>query len=94
MTGKPVSETLLDVRVIPRSTRTAVDGRRGGAVLIRLAAPPVGGAANDALVRFLSDAIGVPRRAIRLVSGEKSRDKRVAIAGVDLPAVLAALGLA
>ena len=94
MTGKPVSETLLDVRVIPRSPRTAVDGRRGGAVLIRLAAPPVGGAANDALVRFLSHAIGVPRRAIRLVSGEKSRDKRVAIAGVDLPAVLAALGLA
>jgi uncharacterized protein (TIGR00251 family) len=91
MTGKRVSEVVLDVRVIPRSPRTAVAGRRGNAILIRVAAPPVDGAANDALLRFLSDTIGVPRRAIRLVSGETSRDKRVGIAGVDLPAVLAAL---
>jgi uncharacterized protein (TIGR00251 family) len=91
MSGKPASEVVLDVRVIPRAPRTAVAGRRGGAILIRLAAPPVDGAANDALVKFLSDTIGIPRRAIRLVSGDKSRDKRVAIAGVDLPAVLAAL---
>ena len=91
MIGKRVSEVVLDVRVIPRAPRTVVDGRRGGAILIRLAAPPVDGAANDALLRFLSDTIGSPRRAIRLVSGEKSRDKRVAIAGVDLPTVLAAL---
>ena len=91
MTGKRASELVLDVRVIPRSPREAVDGRRGGAILIRLSAPPVDGAANDALVRFLADTIGVPRSAIRLVSGEKSRDKRVAIAGVDLPTVLAAL---
>jgi uncharacterized protein (TIGR00251 family) len=91
MSGKPASEVVLDVRVIPRAPRTAVAGRRGGAILIRLAAPPVDGAANDALVKVLSDTIGIPRRAIRLVSGDKSRDKRVAIAGVDLPAVLAAL---
>jgi uncharacterized protein (TIGR00251 family) len=91
MSGKPASEVVLDVRVIPRAPRTAGAGGRGGAILIRLAAPPGDGAANDALVKFLSDTIGIPRRAIRLVSGDKSRDKRVAIAGVDLPAVLAAL---
>ena len=91
MTGKRVSEVVVDVRVIPRSPRTAVAGRRGNAILIRVAAPPVDGAANDALLRFLSDTIGVPRHAIRLVSGETSRDKRVGIAGVDLPVVLAAL---
>jgi uncharacterized protein (TIGR00251 family) len=60
-----------------------VDGLRGNAVLIRLAAPPVEGAANEALVAFLSAALGVPRRSIAIVSGEKSRDKRVRIEGLD-----------
>ena len=94
MSGRPASEVLLDVRVIPRAPRTGVDGRRGGAILIRLAAPPVDGAANDALLRFLAETIGVPRRSVRLVGGEKSRDKRIAIAGRDLSTVLAALGVA
>jgi uncharacterized protein (TIGR00251 family) len=68
---------------MPRSPRTRVDGTRGVAVLIRLAAPPVEGAANDALVAFLSETLHVPRRDITIVSGEKSRDKRVRISGVD-----------
>jgi uncharacterized protein (TIGR00251 family) len=51
--------------------------------LIRLAAPPVEGAANDALIAFLSDALGLPRRDITIASGEKSRDKRVRIEGLD-----------
>jgi len=79
--------------VIPRSPRTRVDGRRGGAVLIRLAAPPVDGAANDALLRYLAEALGVPRRSVRLLAGETSRDKKVAISGLDVSAVLAALGV-
>jgi hypothetical protein len=69
--------------VIPRAPRTRVDGTRGGAILIRLAAPPVDGAANDALIAFLSDALALPRRNISIVSGEKSRDKRVQIVGID-----------
>ena len=56
---------------------------RGDAVLIRLAAPPVDGAANDALVAFLSDALGLPRSSITIIPGEKSRDKRVRIEGLD-----------
>jgi uncharacterized protein len=56
---------------------------RGDAVLIRLAAPPIEGAANEALVSFLADALGVPRRGITIVSGKKSRDKRVRIDGLD-----------
>ena len=71
---------------MPRAPRTRVDGTRGGAVLIRLAAPPVDGAANDALIAFLADALGLPRRNISIVSGEKSRDKRVRIEGIDEPA--------
>ena len=78
--------------MIPRAGRTAVAGRRGESILIRLAAAPVDGAANDALVTLLSDTLGVPRRQITIVSGEKSRDKRVEIAGLDDAAVAARLG--
>jgi uncharacterized protein (TIGR00251 family) len=77
--------------VIPRAPRTRVDGERGGAILVRLAAPPVDGAANDALVAFLADTLGLPRRDVTIVSGEKSRDKRVQIAGLDEAAARARL---
>ena len=87
----PVKGALLDVRVIPRAPRTRVDGMRGDAILIRLAAPPVDGAANDALVAFLSEVLALPRRNIRIVSGEKSRDKRVAADGIDQAAAMARL---
>jgi uncharacterized protein (TIGR00251 family) len=79
----PVSSTVIAIRVIPRSPRSRVDGLRGDAVLIRLAAPPVEGAANEALVAFLSDVLDLPRRNITIVSGETSRDKRVRIEGLD-----------
>jgi uncharacterized protein (TIGR00251 family) len=77
--------------VIPRAPRTRIDGERGGAILVRLAAPPVDGAANDALVAFLADTLGLPRRDVTIVSGEKSRDKRVQIARLDEAAVRARL---
>jgi len=87
--GKPRAS--LDIRVIPRAPRTRVDGMRGAAVLIRLAAPPVEGAANDALVAFLSDVLDVPRRSITIVGGETSRDKRVRVDGIDSDAAIARL---
>ena len=74
---------ILAVRVIPRARKSAIAGRRGEAVLIRLAAPPVDGAANDALVDFLSKALQRPRRDISIVSGLKSRDKQVSIDGLS-----------
>jgi uncharacterized protein (TIGR00251 family) len=80
-----------DVRVIPRARNTAVGGVRDGVWVVRLSAPPVDGAANDALVQFLSKLLDVPPRAIRIVSGERSRRKRVAIGGVTADAVKAAL---
>lgn len=76
---------------MPRSPRTAVDGMRGAAILVRLAAPPVDGAANDALIAFLSAALAVPRRQITIVSGERSRDKRVRIAGIETAAATSRL---
>jgi uncharacterized protein (TIGR00251 family) len=78
-----VPGAVLDIRVIPRAPRSRVDGTRGGAILIRLAAPPVDGAANDALVAFLAQALALPRRNIRIVFGDTSRDKRVEIEGLD-----------
>jgi uncharacterized protein (TIGR00251 family) len=77
--------------VIPRAPRSRVDGERGGAILIRLAAPPVDGAANAALVAFLAEALDLPRRSVTIVAGETSRDKRVRIDGLDESAVRARL---
>jgi uncharacterized protein (TIGR00251 family) len=74
---------ILSVRVIPRSPKSAISGRRGDAIVIRLAAPPVDGAANDALVDYLARLFGRPKRDVRIVSGANSRDKRVKIDGVS-----------
>ena len=82
---------LLAVRVIPRAKKTDVAGTRDDALLVRLAAPPVDGAANDALVAFLAARLHVPRRAVRIVSGERGRRKRVMIVGVTVDRVRAAL---
>ena len=85
---------MLAVRVIPRARKDAIAGVREDALLVRLAAPPVEGAANDALVELLARGLRVPRRAIRIVSGERSRRKRVAVDGVTAAQVLALLRLA
>jgi uncharacterized protein (TIGR00251 family) len=74
----------LRVRVQPRASRTEVVGVHGEAIRIRLSAPPVAGAANEALLTFLADKLSVPRTAIRLILGESSRSKVVMISGVDL----------
>ena len=81
----PMSEAsaTLAVRVVPRAGRTALGGRRGDAVLVRLAAPPVEGAANAALVDFLADQLRCPRRALSIVSGTRARDKRVRVDGLS-----------
>jgi uncharacterized protein len=70
------------VRITPRAGRTTIAGVRGEALAIRLAAAPVEGAANDALIAFLAETFDRPRRDITIASGLRSRDKRVAIAGL------------
>ena len=70
------------VRVQPRASCDEVSGVHGDAVKIRLAAPPVDGAANDSLVNFLAALFAVPRRAVRILAGESSRSKLVEIDGV------------
>jgi len=72
----------VDVRVIPRAKKTRIDGERDGALLVRLAAPPVEGAANDALIRCFCEIFRVPRHAVRIISGERARRKRLAVDGI------------
>ena len=81
----------VDVRVIPRAKRTEAAGVRDGALLVRLAAPPVDGAANAALLAFLASALGMSPRSIQLVSGARSRRKRVSVAGATVAQVESAL---
>jgi uncharacterized protein (TIGR00251 family) len=69
----------LEVRVQPRAARNEIAGAHGGALRIRLQAPPVDGAANEALVDFLARQLGVPRRHVRVVAGATSRTKIVEI---------------
>lgn len=72
--------------MVPRASRTALAGPRHGRLLVRIAAPPVDDAANEALLTFLASVLGCPRRAVRLISGERAREKRVAVDGVTLEA--------
>lgn len=78
---------VLHIRVMPRAPRDAVDGVLGDALKIRLTAPPVEGKANQALIRFLSDALNLPRGQMTVLAGETSRNKRVLVSGATVDAV-------
>jgi uncharacterized protein (TIGR00251 family) len=83
----------LQIRVQPRAARTEIVGEHGGALKIRVAAPPVDGAANDALVGFLAERLGVARSSVSLGSGALARSKVVLVAGIGPEAARARLGL-
>jgi uncharacterized protein len=76
------------LHVAPRAATTAVAGRHGDAIRIRIAAPPVDGAANDELMRFLALRLDVPRSAISITAGESGRRKTVSISGIDTAAAI------
>ena len=75
------------VRVVPRASRSEIVGPHDGALRVRIAAPPVNGAANDELVRLLARAFGVPRSAIDISAGHASKLKTVSVIG-GKPSVL------
>lgn len=83
----------LRLRVQPRASRDEVSGIAGDAVRVRLMAPPVDGAANEALVRFLAGRLGVARAAVVLISGHAGRTKVVEVAGLSPEEVQRRLGL-
>ena len=75
--------TDLAIRVQPRAKRTEVAGERGGAVVIRVSAPPVDGKANEAVCKLIAERLGVAVRTVHIVRGETARDKVVRIDGID-----------
>lgn len=76
------------VRVVPRASRDAIEGEYQGALKVRLTAPPVDDRANEALRRLLAERLKVPVSAVRILGGEKSRNKRVQITGVTRQQVM------
>jgi len=70
------------IHVVPRARETEVAGTHGDAVKVRVAAPPVDGAANAELVRYIADRLGVPAAHITIVGGATGRRKTVAVEGV------------
>jgi uncharacterized protein (TIGR00251 family) len=79
-------ELIFKIQVVPRSARSEVVGEHNGSLRIRVAAPPVEGAANDEVIRLLAKAFKVPRRAVTILTGHNARLKQVSIGG--LPAIL------
>jgi uncharacterized protein (TIGR00251 family) len=84
-----------EIRVfaVPRASRTEIAGLHDGRLRVRVASPPVDGAANEAIVRFFAKALGVARSAVVLRSGATGRQKTVAVMGLTPDEVSARLGL-
>jgi len=83
----------LALRVTPRASKTVVGPVRDGRLIVRVTAPPVESAANEATVRALAEALGISRSSVQIVAGHASRQKVVHIAGMSAADVARALGL-
>ena len=81
----------ISIYVQPRASKTMVAGMHDGCVKVRLAAPPVDGAANAALVEFIAERVGVAKSRVRIVSGETSRRKVVEVEGITVGQLAEAL---
>lgn len=89
MTNGGTAMVRFTVRLTPRGGMDRIDGVIDGVLRVRVASPPVDGAANEALVRLLAGALGVSRGRVRLVSGASGRVKVVAVEGADAGALRA-----
>lgn len=86
-------DVLLTLHIQPGAKKTEIAGEHGEALKIRLAAPPVDGKANDCLIAFLAERLGVAKSRVELVSGQSSRAKRVRVAALSADAVRARLAI-
>jgi len=82
--GPVVEKARIDVLVKPRASRDSIEGWQEGALVVRLCAPPVEGAANKALVKILAAKAGIAKGRVRVVSGGKSRFKTLEFEGIPL----------
>lgn len=87
-------DVVLRLHVQPGAGRTAIAGRHGDALKLKVAAPPTAGRANDECVAFVADLFGADKDAVKLTHGDKSREKRVKVTGVDADEARRLLGIA
>lgn len=85
--------TILVVRVVPRSSKSVIEGVVAGALRVRLAAPPVDGAANAALIELIARGCGIPKSRVAIIAGERSKQKRLLLRGIEPAQVRERLGL-
>ncbi len=91
MMGEVETEALIRVKVIPRSSRTEIAGKEKDIYRVKITDPPVEGKANKALVKFLSEKVGVPRGDVEIISGKTGRLKTVRIRGLTAAGIAQAL---
>ncbi|MEI8140785.1 MAG: DUF167 domain-containing protein [bacterium] len=84
---------IIQVHASPRASKTQVQGLHGDALKIRLQAPPVDGKANETLIEFLAETLGIPQRQITLLAGQTSRQKRLSLQGITAKQVEIRLGI-
>ena len=85
------AEIVIKVKVLPRSSRTEIAGKENDVYKVKLTDPPVEGRANKALIAFLAEKLGVPKRDIEIVSGKTGRLKTVRIRGLTAGEIAQAL---
>jgi uncharacterized protein (TIGR00251 family) len=85
--------TILSVRVVPRSSKNVIEGVVDGLLRVRLTAPPVDGSANAALIDLISRECGVPKSRVVIIAGERSREKRILLRGIDAAQICDRLGI-
>jgi len=85
------SAVVFSVKVVPRSSRTAIAGILGGMLKVKVAAAPERGRANDSLVEFLADTLSVKKNAVRITSGQTSPVKTIEVTGVSTEILLGKL---
>ncbi len=89
--GKRPTGSRCKVKVQPRASRNAISGISGDSLKLALTSPPVEGAANTACIKFFSELCGVAKGAVAIVGGQKSRDKVIAVTGIDKAGFFACL---
>lgn len=85
---------VFNIKVLPRSSRCEIAGIQDDALKIKITAPPVDGKANNECIRFLSDRLGIKKSRITIISGQTSKNKRIAISGVtkrDMEAIFSVI---
>jgi len=83
LTSSNSDRVIIDLYVQPKSSRTKLAGLHGGAIKLKITAPPVDGKANTQVTAFIAKLFKLPKSAVTLISGQQSRRKRIAVTGID-----------